>query len=1286
MSQLQARNRFLIALIAGLIASAAHGVVTFSYGSDFNNEGEFAIPQGWTTTAEVLNFLPPVVLFKDPNNWLVEALPPGGIQDYDVGWSGGTRFSLIHPAETTTAGLNRTVSAWYSGQGEQNYPMDLRVNSLKAEFDLSLRTGIGCQDPNTGEIFPGDGVTFAVQPVTNLSSDAEAIGEGFGGLAWGGLEGFAIEFDLFADAGRDPAGADAGNHAGLDVRVTWDGGSIESVVTHLDPPASLPELTLPRFVDVGNNNQPLHVTVYYNDPNEGGHGVVRVYLKVDSATKDPGEPNAPISYGMQPSDPPQGVLILEACVGEWPTAEAIFGFTATNGGCDAVIQVDNVFAETDDEGGSLGPACIPTIAPESGSLVTLSPAAKVAECSDPTLTSPGWDVRTYLPAAFGIDNLKSSIAAAEFFGSGGITSVTGEPDLNYNDGGCAGDLTSSRLYPGIPSDSDDFGLQATGWICFPMAGDYVLDFRSDDGFELVIGSDATEQLVMIYDSGRDCSTISRATLSVSAAGVYPIRLLHFEGGGGAGLEFTWVETPLSPLLSFTRWAIGTTLGIPDEPLVYGQWNGQRAPTGDFAVPPIPIPLSGLLPGTGTGPSGFEIKSVYAPTGNSIIESRDDDGNTTARRFLALLQDESAGAIASSVNFRDRNDDLSPQPDGDIPGGVEFPGVTGDNFAVRARGFATFPAAGTYQIWVDWDDHARVTIGGRPIVAATSGGSKLIPIEIPAAGVYPVQVEQVEFIFDARVELGEVVDGVGLVAINDTGSTISVNTQVTSGAYDWPEYVQDIPGDRRVANPGAGDTLGWSATLGKAVDIGAGSPPVIDKRGYGTMLIENDQFNLPLGSFPQGFDLPLSVNYADVGESSADERFGGNRPLTVFGSVVDPNGGNDSLAVSVEGYIEFPAAGLYGLNFNADDGAMLWVGGEILTMYPFGSPPRDTTPAIISIAAAGLYDIRVDYFENGGGLSFELFQYLPDGSVAEINSALATVSVYRTLNTAPLTTAYSNPVAVPASAKAAPLGAGGTPGMRVQVVNRTFLGGDGNNAFGGDPFRHVDYMSELLDVVLDGATSLTQSGTLVADVIETAISYLVLEDFPGPPSEDDFALRVTGLLELSAGGHLFEIDSDNGFNMWVGGTNPKVDGWHVGRSGSLKGPIGIPCYLSVAEDGLYRFTIEYFERGGGENLILNELIFLDGFLTSVQVNVDPEASVAYADLKPCNDPAADVDGDSDVDIVDLATLQRCADTGISGAAPYCLCLDLDADGDVDAADYVLAEPCVDGPDVASNCGL
>ena len=72
--------------------------------------------------------------------------------------------------------------------------------------------------------------------------------------------------------------------------------------------------------------------------------------------------------------------------------------------------------------------------------------------------------------------------------------------------------------------------------------------------------------------------------------------------------------------------------------------------------------------------------------------------------------------------------------------------------------------------------------------------------------------------------------------------------------------------------------------------------------------------------------------------------------------------------------------------------------------------------------------------------------------------------------------------------------------------------------------------------------------------------------------------------------------------------------------------------------------------------------------------------------PCADPAADIDSDTDVDLVDFAEFQHCyTGAGHSGAfiEEFCECFDADEDGDIDSDDTVTFLNCVSGPDIPAN---
>ena len=104
--------------------------------------------------------------------------------------------------------------------------------------------------------------------------------------------------------------------------------------------------------------------------------------------------------------------------------------------------------------------------------------------------------------------------------------------INYFNTGGDGHYGNNRTFPGqtINVDVEDFVIEATATITFPSAGPWTFGVNSDDGFRLVIGS---FQVAYPNPRGPDDTL---GTFNVPAAGDYPLRLVYYERGGGAGLE------------------------------------------------------------------------------------------------------------------------------------------------------------------------------------------------------------------------------------------------------------------------------------------------------------------------------------------------------------------------------------------------------------------------------------------------------------------------------------------------------------------------------------------------------------------------------------------------------------------------------------------------------------------------------------------------------------------------------------------------------------------------------
>lgn len=134
--------------------------------------------------------------------------------------------------------------------------------------------------------------------------------------------------------------------------------------------------------------------------------------------------------------------------------------------------------------------------------------------------------------------------------------------LNFNNnpassgGGDAGNFTTANGYadttfPGIPGANGLNGSTAIEVLCFLQfqnAGIYQMGVNSDDGFAVTEGKNPKDRFALNlgqYDGGRGSSD-SIFTFAVTNAGIYPFRLLYFNGAGelpgnGANLEWFTVQ-------------------------------------------------------------------------------------------------------------------------------------------------------------------------------------------------------------------------------------------------------------------------------------------------------------------------------------------------------------------------------------------------------------------------------------------------------------------------------------------------------------------------------------------------------------------------------------------------------------------------------------------------------------------------------------------------------------------------------------------------------------------------
>jgi len=95
--------------------------------------------------------------------------------------------------------------------------------------------------------------------------------------------------------------------------------------------------------------------------------------------------------------------------------------------------------------------------------------------------------------------------------------------------------------PGVPGSTagyDNFAAEIFAYWEFPTNGYYKIGINSDDGFALKIGTPGVTNGTVIasYDLGKGSSDIP-VSFVVNQPGLYPIRLVWYNSGGGTSLEF-----------------------------------------------------------------------------------------------------------------------------------------------------------------------------------------------------------------------------------------------------------------------------------------------------------------------------------------------------------------------------------------------------------------------------------------------------------------------------------------------------------------------------------------------------------------------------------------------------------------------------------------------------------------------------------------------------------------------------------------------------------------------------
>ncbi|MDA7624727.1 hypothetical protein N8697_00995, partial [bacterium] len=290
--------------------------------------------------------------------------------------------------------------------------------------------------------------------------------------------------------------------------------------------------------------------------------------------------------------------------------------------------------------------------------------------------------------------------------------------------------------PGIPGWYDSTDGIAGEYIALLQLdeGAYTLGVNSDDGFRATIGvnyNDILSQELGVFDGGRGASD-SVFDILVTKAGLYPFRVLWFEGGGGANIEIFSLVDGEKVLINDPDVEGAIKAFIPKGATVDEQITERDASTGRAAVVSI-MPASSekrvdpassievvIENGSATSVDQSSVKMSVNGKDVAVDVSKSGDFVTIAHTPDGNLEGEVNTAI---VSFKESNGtERSAEWSFEVK--VTTPAPTLASFLIDFGGTAANSAGASPDPWISLDnlvmDEAADLGGGVTITALDDG--------------------------------------------------------------------------------------------------------------------------------------------------------------------------------------------------------------------------------------------------------------------------------------------------------------------------------------------------------------------------------------------------------------------------------------------------------------------------------------------------------------------------------------------------------------------------------------
>lgn len=219
----------------------------------------------------------------------------------------------------------------------------------------------------------------------------------------------------------------------------------------------------------------------------------------------------------------------------------------------------------------------------------------------------------------------------------------------------AGNFPGDQAFPGLPEmDVNNFSTEALAWLEL-APGFYRLGVNSDDGFELRTGAPPRDVLdgirIGAFDGGRGAAD-SLMDIVVTEAGLYPIRLIHFEGTGGASCELFSVDVATGDKILVNNLgdsraikAYQTSVGAPSLPFTR---SVSPAPGSTGVRENDPITVTIVDGSAQVNTSGIQLRV----NGVDVTPTRSRDGNVSTVNYVPSPLLPSDSQVTATVIYGD----------------------------------------------------------------------------------------------------------------------------------------------------------------------------------------------------------------------------------------------------------------------------------------------------------------------------------------------------------------------------------------------------------------------------------------------------------------------------------------------------------------------------------------------------------------------------------------------------------------------------------------------------------